>query len=178
LLIKYIKSVLWRVAKRLSYIEEARCLKVKMRFSWEVWLCGKVESLVPGCFWVGRGVGVLWVLWGRQRFYLPSVDSVVLMALPVTAQPDWTLCHHTNSQPTFQRCGKQMPYKYVYRYQSLKISLALAYLYPKYVYSSKFAQFASYVSSEDLTAGFVQTVVFWLFTLCKITFLWRFGRTF
>jgi len=28
LLIKYIKSVLWRVAKRVSYIEEARCLKV------------------------------------------------------------------------------------------------------------------------------------------------------
>ena len=29
LLIKFIKSVLWRVAKCLSYIEEARCLKVK-----------------------------------------------------------------------------------------------------------------------------------------------------
>ena len=29
LLIKYIKSVLWRVAKRLSFIEDARCLKVK-----------------------------------------------------------------------------------------------------------------------------------------------------
>ena len=29
LLIKYIKSVLWRVAKCVSYIEEARCLKVK-----------------------------------------------------------------------------------------------------------------------------------------------------
>jgi len=28
LLIKYIKSVLWRVAKRLFYIEDARCLKV------------------------------------------------------------------------------------------------------------------------------------------------------
>ena len=28
LLIKYIKSVLWRVAKRLSYMEDARCLKV------------------------------------------------------------------------------------------------------------------------------------------------------
>jgi len=27
-LIKYIKSVLWRVAKRLSCIEDARCLKV------------------------------------------------------------------------------------------------------------------------------------------------------
>ena len=31
LLIKYIKSVLWRVAKRLSYIEDARCLKVKSK---------------------------------------------------------------------------------------------------------------------------------------------------
>jgi len=30
LLIKYIKSVLWRVAKCLSYIEEARCLKVNV----------------------------------------------------------------------------------------------------------------------------------------------------
>jgi len=28
LLIKYIKSFLWRVAKCLSYIEDARCLKV------------------------------------------------------------------------------------------------------------------------------------------------------
>jgi len=27
-LIKYIKNVLWRAAKRLSYIEDARCLKV------------------------------------------------------------------------------------------------------------------------------------------------------
>ena len=29
LLIKYIKSVLWRAVKRLSYTEDARCLKVK-----------------------------------------------------------------------------------------------------------------------------------------------------
>jgi len=29
LLIKYIKSVLWRVAKRLYYIEDTQCLKVK-----------------------------------------------------------------------------------------------------------------------------------------------------
>jgi len=29
-LIKYIKSVLWRVAKRLSYTEDARWLKVKL----------------------------------------------------------------------------------------------------------------------------------------------------
>jgi len=32
LLIKYIKNVLWRVAKCLSYIEEAQCLKVKICF--------------------------------------------------------------------------------------------------------------------------------------------------
>jgi len=32
LLIKYIKSVLWRVAKRLSYID-AGCLKVKASWS-------------------------------------------------------------------------------------------------------------------------------------------------
>jgi len=30
LLIKYIKNVLWGVAKRLSYIEDARCLKVNV----------------------------------------------------------------------------------------------------------------------------------------------------
>ena len=30
LLIKYIKSIIWRVAKCLSYIEEARCLKVNI----------------------------------------------------------------------------------------------------------------------------------------------------
>ena len=29
LLIKYIKSILWRVAKCLSYIEKAQCLMVK-----------------------------------------------------------------------------------------------------------------------------------------------------
>ena len=33
LLIKYIKSVPWRGAKRLSYIEDARCLKVKRRIN-------------------------------------------------------------------------------------------------------------------------------------------------
>ena len=32
LLIKYIKSVLWRAVKRLSCIEDARCLKVKTTF--------------------------------------------------------------------------------------------------------------------------------------------------
>jgi len=30
LLIKYIRNILWRVGKALSYIEDARCLKVKL----------------------------------------------------------------------------------------------------------------------------------------------------
>ena len=30
LLIKYLKSILWRVAKHLSYIEDTRCLEVKL----------------------------------------------------------------------------------------------------------------------------------------------------
>ena len=33
LLIKYIKSVLWRVEERLSYTEDAWCLKVNMNHS-------------------------------------------------------------------------------------------------------------------------------------------------
>ena len=41
LLIKYIKSVLWRVAKRLSYTEDARCLKVKEGADRE---CGVAEG--------------------------------------------------------------------------------------------------------------------------------------
>jgi len=37
-LIKYVKSVLWRVTKRLSYIEDVRCLKVNNRnFSKLIW---------------------------------------------------------------------------------------------------------------------------------------------
>ena len=39
-MIKYIKSVLWRVAKCLSYIEEARCLKVNEDITAE---CGMFE---------------------------------------------------------------------------------------------------------------------------------------
>jgi len=37
--IKYIKSVLWRVAKNLSYIEDAQCLKVntlmQLAYDWK-----------------------------------------------------------------------------------------------------------------------------------------------
>ena len=44
LLIKYIKSVLWRVAKRLSYIGDARCLEVKGRTLADAFLGWASES--------------------------------------------------------------------------------------------------------------------------------------
>jgi len=47
LLIKYMKSVLWRVAKRLSYIEDARCLMVKHREAQVINSCG--ISFIPCC---------------------------------------------------------------------------------------------------------------------------------
>ena len=42
LLIKSIKSVLWRVAKCLSYTEEARCLKVKYLTLLELCKCNEL----------------------------------------------------------------------------------------------------------------------------------------
>jgi len=50
LLIKYIKSVLWRLAKRLSYIEEARCLKVN-----------HLRLLSISCFKVVHAVLFFWI---------------------------------------------------------------------------------------------------------------------
>ena len=50
LLIKYIKSVLWRVAKCLSYIEEARCLKVNMSvrlYENLIWIATPMYSYDP-----------------------------------------------------------------------------------------------------------------------------------
>ena len=43
LLIKYIKSVLWRAAKRLSYIQDARFLKVKAQNKSENWFGEEME---------------------------------------------------------------------------------------------------------------------------------------
>jgi hypothetical protein len=44
LLIKYIKSVLWRVVKRLSYNEDARCLKVKWDNMHHTWRRGRCKQ--------------------------------------------------------------------------------------------------------------------------------------
>ena len=66
LLIKYIKIVLWRVTKLLSYIEDARCLKVNWSwskfwcevysrmFSWR--LCEKARNVSVTTAWCLRSV--------------------------------------------------------------------------------------------------------------------------
>ena len=48
LLIKCITSVLWRVAKRLSYIEDARCLKVNLVARWGGWSTPRPGRFTPG----------------------------------------------------------------------------------------------------------------------------------
>jgi len=61
LLFKYIKSVLWRVAKRPPCIEDARCLKVKWRTLHDV-----RRQLLPNKYRNQRKVvrdGVVWCLW-------------------------------------------------------------------------------------------------------------------
>ena len=60
LLIKYIKSVLWSVAKCLSYIEEARCLKVKLRrhIQWIIFYFISIAVLCP------KQLTVQWVIVG------------------------------------------------------------------------------------------------------------------
>ena len=45
LLIKYIKSVLWRVVKRLSYIQDARCLKVKVSIEFLITRQNRVDGI-------------------------------------------------------------------------------------------------------------------------------------
>ena len=60
LLIKYIKSVLWRVAKRLSYIEDARCLKANTVVIKHLEMSADYKFLVSWatfslCYWYACG---------------------------------------------------------------------------------------------------------------------------
>ena len=65
MLIKYIKSVLWRVAKCLSYIEEARCLKVKILWNY----CGGLVEVMCSAYFT---------LYSSQRHSAVSFSSPTL----------------------------------------------------------------------------------------------------
>jgi len=87
LLIKYIKSVLWRVANRLSYTEDARCLKVfvqRLRLDGYfalIWL-GEVVTHAHGyCAVIAHA--------SRSSVHI-SVDQVyVLLRSVVNRTADW-----------------------------------------------------------------------------------------
>ena len=49
MLIKYIKSILWRVVKRLSYIQDAWCLKVKVEVDKTKYLVMSRDQNSRGC---------------------------------------------------------------------------------------------------------------------------------
>ena len=76
LLIKYIKSVLWIVVKRLSYIEDARCLKVngkhhRLKFHWTFIHCGSIIA------WQHQEVSTM------PRRYLPvGGNPISFLCLP------------------------------------------------------------------------------------------------
>ena len=85
LLIKYIKSALWRVAKCLSYIEEARCIKVKLSnakssLSWKILYRQIIKCAAAVTQYITQDFTILCVLvslrskyWNRCLFVRPSV---------------------------------------------------------------------------------------------------------
>ena len=62
LLIKYIKSFLWRVAKGLSFIEDARCLKVKSC------LVVRIKLLISVNIWVNSNIFKVHTLFYAKGF--------------------------------------------------------------------------------------------------------------
>ena len=80
-MIKYIKSVLWRVAKRLLYIEDARCLKVKWHdLSSRMVGCTQHRVISCGCGHLGMSVS-LKICYQRMKCMfctsiLPSLSTV------------------------------------------------------------------------------------------------------
>jgi len=97
LLIKYMKGVLWGVAKRLSHMEDARCLKVKLNdfTAWRhTWRKNRINCAVFTC----NSAGVRTVLSSRLSHTEncevhsgnPTVSSVYLPT------PRW---HHLKAHP-------------------------------------------------------------------------------
>ena len=80
LLIEYIKSVLWRTAKRLSYIEDACCLTVilnNFHFQLLIGACSRVEEWIICCIWSDniQLAVVREKMWGSELDWLKVVSS-------------------------------------------------------------------------------------------------------
>ena len=76
----YKKSVLWRVAKRLSYKEDARCLKVKLHYKNKHFYhieCIKLPRVPVHCKTAKRASLILWVM----------VTELLLINFPAIMRP-------------------------------------------------------------------------------------------
>ena len=95
LLIKYIKSVLWRVAKRLSYIEDARCLNFNANWSNSGVLCeSRTKSTPPRTS--PRCKYVPWILISCD--VLPRGDNIDPPPQPLYSRPTASLWLLVTSQ--------------------------------------------------------------------------------
>ena len=110
LLIKYIKSVLWRVAKRLSYIEDEMCLKVKnsdnffFTFFTVLWRCQTISH--TGKF----------------------ITSVVLLITDLNNTRYYTSSHPYNSGTVYKQWpAKERLLKWIHREVSEDSLLCLKY---------------------------------------------------
>jgi hypothetical protein len=94
-MIKYIKSVLWRVAKRLSYIEDARCLKVNNK--WTVVngikqnAISNVTKLKYYINWLGSTVCSIWHLDSAQtQICSESFLKIMFLTFPHALPADYS----------------------------------------------------------------------------------------
>jgi len=78
LFIKYINSVLWRVAKRLSYIEDAQCLKVNQVVYWETKLMWNLykNHWIPSLSFL---IPVHDIHQGKKKEIITSMTTQVIM---------------------------------------------------------------------------------------------------
>ena len=97
LLIKHIKSVLWRAAKCLSHIEEVRCLKVNIHYfhlhfgKHECFMFGRLEALQ----WLNM-TGSIYVLLSFKWIYCHHWHMAVrCYCLIVVHSKVWWTCVHT-----------------------------------------------------------------------------------
>ena len=80
LLIKYIKSVLWRVGKRLSYIEDARCLMVKaveQIQNEQIWVSSAYNAITANVFLVKHLYVPTVIRIEFGRFYFVVITGII-----------------------------------------------------------------------------------------------------
>ena len=89
LLIIYIKSILWRVAKCLSYIQDARCLKVKAKIQYII-IYNNIISVMCSICAIFNRLDILQVMpsdWERKLASIYDAALASICRVTVTRQP-------------------------------------------------------------------------------------------